>query len=147
MRLYAMIGLTGIAMGVRNATIRKLGVPDLTTTVPTLTIAGFAADSSLARGSNAGWPRRVGSVVAMLAGAAHAHAFHRPVRHLLRYRVCFGPLAQFGQSAWFAIRWWLSPELPTSETIRVRMGRRLAAFGSLLVHSPGRTWVKGGDPH
>jgi uncharacterized membrane protein YoaK (UPF0700 family) len=70
MRLYAIIGLTGIAMGVRNATIRKLGVPDLTTTVLTLTITGFAADSSLARGTNAGWTRRVGSVVAMLAGAA-----------------------------------------------------------------------------
>jgi hypothetical protein len=32
--------------------------------------AGLAADSSLAGGSNAGWARRVGSIVALLAGAA-----------------------------------------------------------------------------
>jgi uncharacterized membrane protein YoaK (UPF0700 family) len=51
MRLYAMIAFTAIAMGMRNAAVRKLAVPDLTTTVLTLTITGLAADSSLARGS------------------------------------------------------------------------------------------------
>jgi uncharacterized membrane protein YoaK (UPF0700 family) len=69
-RLYSAIALTGLAMGVRNATARKLAVPDLTTTVLTLTITGLAADSSLAGGSNAGWARRIGSIVALLAGAA-----------------------------------------------------------------------------
>jgi hypothetical protein len=34
-RLYAAIGLTAIAMGLRNATVRRLKVPDLTTTVLT----------------------------------------------------------------------------------------------------------------
>ncbi len=68
--LYALIGLTGLAMGIRNATVRKLGVPDLTTTVLTLTITGLAADSALAGGTSVGWARRVGSVAAMLAGAA-----------------------------------------------------------------------------
>ena len=47
-----VIGLTALAMGFRNATTRKLGVPDLTTTVLTLTITGLAADSSLAGGTN-----------------------------------------------------------------------------------------------
>jgi uncharacterized membrane protein YoaK (UPF0700 family) len=69
-RLYAVIGLTGLAMGVRNATVRKLAVPDLTTTVLTLTLTGLAADSTLAGGSNPGWARRMRSVVAMLGGAA-----------------------------------------------------------------------------
>ena len=32
-------------MGAQNATARKLAVPDLTTTVLTLTITGIAADS------------------------------------------------------------------------------------------------------
>jgi len=68
--LYAVIVLTGLAMGIRNATVRKLGVSDLTTTVLTLGIAGLAADSSLAGGTNPGWRRRAGSVVAMFAGAA-----------------------------------------------------------------------------
>jgi hypothetical protein len=45
-------------------------VPDLTTTVLTLTLTGLAADSSLAGGSNPGWARRAGSVGAMFAGAA-----------------------------------------------------------------------------
>jgi Protein of unknown function (DUF1275) len=52
LRLYAMIAFTAIAMGMRNAAVRKLAVPDLTTTVLTLTITGLAADSSLARGTN-----------------------------------------------------------------------------------------------
>jgi uncharacterized membrane protein YoaK (UPF0700 family) len=68
--LYAVIGLSALAMGLRNAVVRKLGERDLTTTVLTLTLAGLAADSSLAGGHNAGWGRRVSSVVLMFAGAA-----------------------------------------------------------------------------
>jgi len=68
-RLYAVIALTGLAMGIRNATVRKLAVPDLTTTVLSLTITGLAADSTLAAGSNPGWERRVVSVGTMFAGA------------------------------------------------------------------------------
>jgi uncharacterized membrane protein YoaK (UPF0700 family) len=68
--LYGVIVLTGLAMGVRNATVRKLGVPDLTTTVLTLTLAGLAADSVLAGGSGVGWSRRTGSVACAIVGAA-----------------------------------------------------------------------------
>ncbi len=67
---YAVIILTALAMGVRNATVRGLGVPDLTTTVLTLTITGLAADSALAGGTNPRWPRRIASVLTMAAGAA-----------------------------------------------------------------------------
>ena len=70
LRLYAMIACTAIAMGMRNAAVRKLAVPDLTTTVLTLTITGLAADSSLARGTNPRLQRRIAAVVAMFAGAA-----------------------------------------------------------------------------
>jgi uncharacterized membrane protein YoaK (UPF0700 family) len=69
-RLYPVIGLTGLAMGIRNATVRKLAVPDLTTTVLSLTITGLAADSALAGGQNAAWRRRTAAVVTMFAGAA-----------------------------------------------------------------------------
>lgn len=68
--LYAIIAGTAIAMGFRNATIRQLKVPDLTTTVLTLTITGIAADSSLAGGVNPNWGRRLGSILAILGGAA-----------------------------------------------------------------------------
>ena len=66
---YAVIACTAVAMGLRNAVVRKLGVPDLTTTVLTLTITGLAADSRLAGGDNPRWQRRLAAIVAMLAGA------------------------------------------------------------------------------
>src|SRR5580698_9578668 len=65
-----VIGLTALAMGFRSATTRKLGVPDLTTTVLTLTITGLAADSFLAGGTNPRWRRRIASVLMMFSGAA-----------------------------------------------------------------------------
>lgn len=69
-RLYAVIILTALAMGLRNATVRRLAVPDLTTTVLTLTLTGFAADLSFAGGNNPRSLRRIFSVVAMFCGAA-----------------------------------------------------------------------------
>ena len=69
-RLYAVIVLTAVAMGLRNATVRRLAFPDLTTTVLTLTLTGLAADSSLAGGNNPRPLRRIFLVVAMFAGAA-----------------------------------------------------------------------------
>jgi uncharacterized membrane protein YoaK (UPF0700 family) len=56
-------------MGIRNATVRRIGVPDLTTTVLTMTLTGFASDLPLAGGSGRGTVRRVSAAVAMLAGA------------------------------------------------------------------------------
>jgi uncharacterized membrane protein YoaK (UPF0700 family) len=51
---YALIVLMASGMGVRNAVVRSIGVPDLTTTVLTMTLTGFAADSRLAGGSGKG---------------------------------------------------------------------------------------------
>jgi uncharacterized membrane protein YoaK (UPF0700 family) len=56
-------------MGLRNAIVRKLAVPDMTTTVLTLTITGLAADSSLAGGGNSRWQRRGAAILAMILGA------------------------------------------------------------------------------
>jgi len=61
--------LLALAMGVRNATVRRLGVPDLTTTVLTMTLTGLAADSRIAGGSGEGSLRRIAAVLAMLSGA------------------------------------------------------------------------------
>jgi uncharacterized membrane protein YoaK (UPF0700 family) len=69
LKIVLVVALTAVAMGLRNAVVRKLGVPDLTTTVLTLTIAGLAADSSLASGNNPRWGRRAAAVLAMLTGA------------------------------------------------------------------------------
>lgn len=66
---YALIVLTALAMGLRNATVRRLGVPDLTTTVLTMTLTGLAAESRVAGGSGTRSAHRAGAVVSMLAGA------------------------------------------------------------------------------
>jgi uncharacterized membrane protein YoaK (UPF0700 family) len=66
---FALIALTALAMGTRNAAVRKLAIPDLTTTVLTLTIT-VGADSSLANGNNPRLARRVASGAAMFLGAA-----------------------------------------------------------------------------
>jgi uncharacterized membrane protein YoaK (UPF0700 family) len=66
---YAVIILLAVAMGVQNATARKLAVPDLTTTVLTMTLTGVAADSVLAGGPGSKSARRALSVAAMLLGA------------------------------------------------------------------------------
>ena len=66
---YALIASLSLSMGAQNATARKLAVPDLTTTVLTLTITGIAADSPLAGATGAHAARRLISVIAMFLGA------------------------------------------------------------------------------
>lgn len=67
-----------VAMGLQNTMARKLAVPDLTTTVLTMTLTGIAADAR--RGHSGATGRRVLAVLAMFAGALagallalHAH--------------------------------------------------------------------------
>ncbi|MFF7987460.1 YoaK family protein [Streptomyces sp. NPDC007901] len=66
---YALIVFLGLAMGLQNAVARRLGVPDLTTTVLTLTLTGLAADSTPAGGAAPRPGRRILSVLAMFLGA------------------------------------------------------------------------------
>ena len=66
---YGLIVLLALAMGLQNATARSLAVPDLTTTVLTLTLTGLAADSTLAGGTNPRWSRRLLATGAMFLGA------------------------------------------------------------------------------
>ena len=66
---YALIALLAASMGSQNATARRLGVPELTTTVLTMTLTGIAADSGLAGGTGSKLGRRSLAVAAMLVGA------------------------------------------------------------------------------
>ncbi len=47
---YALVVLLACALGIQNATARRLAVPDLTTSVLTQTLTGLAADSPLGAG-------------------------------------------------------------------------------------------------
>ncbi len=67
---YALIVLLALAMGLQNAAARRLAVPDLTTTVLTLTLTGLAADSQLAGGKSANSARRLTATLTMFVGAA-----------------------------------------------------------------------------
>ena len=66
---YGLIAVLGISMGLQNAAARKLAIPDLTTTVLTMTITGITADSSIANRSGARAGRRGLTVIAMFVGA------------------------------------------------------------------------------
>jgi uncharacterized membrane protein YoaK (UPF0700 family) len=66
---YVIIALVAVAMGMRNAIVRKLAVPDLTTTVLTLTLTGVAADATGEPIRKSQSLRRLSAVAAMLFGA------------------------------------------------------------------------------
>jgi uncharacterized membrane protein YoaK (UPF0700 family) len=68
-RRYVVIGLLAAALGLQNATVRRLAVPDVTTTVLTLTLTGLAAESWLAGGRSPRAGRRLAAVGLMAAGA------------------------------------------------------------------------------
>jgi uncharacterized membrane protein YoaK (UPF0700 family) len=67
---YTLIALLAITMGVQNATARRLGVPNLTTTVLTLTLTGLAADSNFTAWRQSQTGRKLAAVGAMFTGAA-----------------------------------------------------------------------------
>jgi len=91
--VYGVIVLTALAMGVRNATVRKIALPDLTTTVLTLTLTGLAADSALAGGANPRAWRRGASVLSMFLGAAVGALL---VRHSLALPLVVSGVASCG---------------------------------------------------
>jgi uncharacterized membrane protein YoaK (UPF0700 family) len=64
----ATVVAAAVALGLQNASVRKLAVPDLTTTVLTMTLTGIAAELRSPDRSIA--VRRLLSVAAMLLGAA-----------------------------------------------------------------------------
>jgi len=61
--------LLALAMGIQNAMARRLAVPDLTTTVLTMTLTGIAADVRATDHGLAGLRRRILAVAAMFGGA------------------------------------------------------------------------------
>jgi uncharacterized membrane protein YoaK (UPF0700 family) len=66
---YLLIALLGFAMGVRNATVRRIGIPDLTTTVLTMTVTAFASDISRGGWSGEDAIRRLSAITSMFLGA------------------------------------------------------------------------------
>lgn len=65
----AVIALLALAMGIRNATMRHVGVVDLTTTVLTGTLTNLATGLPVFGGSGKATARRLLTVLALLLGA------------------------------------------------------------------------------
>jgi uncharacterized membrane protein YoaK (UPF0700 family) len=65
----AVIALLALAMGVRNVTVGRIGVPDLATTVITRALAGLVGNAPPFGGSGEGSSRRTATVLTMFAGA------------------------------------------------------------------------------
>jgi uncharacterized membrane protein YoaK (UPF0700 family) len=65
---FLLIAALAPAMGIQNATARAIAIPDLTTTVLTMTVTGLFADGRQGLRNRAG-ARRVASLLAMFLGA------------------------------------------------------------------------------
>ena len=63
---WALAFVLALALGIQNSAARKLAVPDLTTTVLTMTLTGIGAD--IRSGHRVTLGRRILTVVTMLAG-------------------------------------------------------------------------------
>jgi uncharacterized membrane protein YoaK (UPF0700 family) len=66
---YTVIALLAGAVGLRNSAVRRMGVPDMSTTVLTTTLTGLASRSRLAGGTNPHPRLGTTSVVCMFGGA------------------------------------------------------------------------------
>jgi uncharacterized membrane protein YoaK (UPF0700 family) len=66
---YVVLALLAGAVGLRNSAVRRLGVPDMSTTVLTTTLTGLASRSRLAGGTNPHARLGTTSVVSMFGGA------------------------------------------------------------------------------
>ena len=66
---YTVIALLAGGVGLRNSAVRRLGVPDMSTTVLTTTLTGLASRSRLAGGTNLHARLGTTSVVCMFGGA------------------------------------------------------------------------------
>jgi uncharacterized membrane protein YoaK (UPF0700 family) len=97
---YVLIALLAFPMGVRNTAMRRLAVPDMTTTVLTMTVTGLAADSTLGGGRNPAAARRTAAVVAMLAGAAVGAALYLHSRAGLPLALAAALVAASGLAFW-----------------------------------------------
>jgi uncharacterized membrane protein YoaK (UPF0700 family) len=67
---YVVLVLFGLSMGFQTAVVRRMGVPDINTTVLTTTLAGLASDVVSVAGRPARVARRVATVAFLFLGAA-----------------------------------------------------------------------------
>ena len=111
-----LIVALALAMGIQNAVARRLAVPDLTTTVLTLTLTGIAADSRIAGGTGGHPARRLIAVAAMFVGALVGAVLAIRVDRALPLAIAAALMAATAMTAHTLSRtspeWTRSPEAP-----------------------------------
>jgi uncharacterized membrane protein YoaK (UPF0700 family) len=98
-----LAALLALAMGIQNAAVRRLAVPDLTTTVLTMTLTGIAADVR-SGGSGPALYRRLLALATMLGGAVLGAELVLRVTPLAALGVAVGLLAAVTAGAVAAAR-------------------------------------------
>jgi uncharacterized membrane protein YoaK (UPF0700 family) len=98
----AVAAVTAVAMGVQNAMARRLAVPDMTTTVLTMTLTGLASD--VRTGNTSAVVRRLLAVSAMLIGAVAGALLVLHVRPSAALEVAVGLTAVVGVGAFGVTR-------------------------------------------
>jgi uncharacterized membrane protein YoaK (UPF0700 family) len=93
-----LISVLAVAMGGQNAVARRLAVPDLTTTVLTMTVTGLVADAI----SSSARLRRLVPILAMLGGAVVGGALLRWVRLAAPLWLAAAVLVCCAATAWAA---------------------------------------------
>ena len=101
---YALIVVLAIAMGIQNAAARTIAVPELTTTVLTMTLTGIAADSAIAGGKGSKSGRRILAVAAMFTGALVGAACVLHVQIVYVLVIALFVLANVGVTTWILAR-------------------------------------------
>jgi uncharacterized membrane protein YoaK (UPF0700 family) len=100
----ALAALLAAAMGIQNAVARKLAVPDLTTTVLTMTLTGIGHDTRSGHRAHVTLTRRILVVATMLAGGVAGAELVLNVGTLLPIALATGLLAIVAGGAALAAR-------------------------------------------
>ncbi len=98
----AIAAATALAMGIQNAMARRLAVPDLTTTVLTMTLTGLATE--VRAGNLAVILRRVLAVLTMLGGAAVGALLVDKVRPSASLEIALGLVMAVTVATWAVTR-------------------------------------------
>lgn len=101
-RRFAAIAVLALAMGMRNATVRRLGFTDVPTTVLTSTITDIASDSRLGGGERRRQAIRATAIGSMLLGAFAGTLLTRTGPLLTLSAAVAVLLVAAGHQAWIA---------------------------------------------